>query len=77
MNKNEIKRMFIPSGLSRKMQPLDIAINKIFKDCLKKSYTEYQLEIGGDTIINNQAKIERKKIVEWFMKFGKIKLRME
>ena len=65
MNKNEIKRIFIPGGLTRKLQPLDIAVNKPFKDNLKKCYTQYQLENYNNTITNKQAKVDRKKIVEW------------
>ena len=61
MNKNQIKRLFIPGGLTRKWQKLDIVINKPFKDCLKKWYTQYQLENAGNTITNKQTKIERKK----------------
>ena len=58
MNKNEIKRIFIPGGLTRKLQPLDIAVNQPFKDNFKKCYTQYQLENGGNTITNKQAKAE-------------------
>ena len=61
MNKNQIKRLFIPGGLTWKLQPLNIAINKPFKYCLKKCYTQYQLENAGNTITNKQTKIERKK----------------
>ena len=77
MNNNQIKRLFIPGGLTRKLQPLDIAINKPFKDHLKKCYTKYQLENSGNTITNKQAKIERKKKQNGYMKFGKTKQRVE
>ena len=74
MNKNQIKRLFIPGGLTRKWQKLDIVINKPFKDCLKKCYTQYQLENAGNTITNKQAKIERKKIIEWVHEIWKKKI---
>jgi hypothetical protein len=61
MNKNEIKRIFIPGGLTRKFQLFDIAVNKPCKDCLKKGYTQYQLVISGDNITSKQTKVERKK----------------
>ena len=37
MNENNIKRIFIPGGLKRKFQPLDIGINKPFKESIKKN----------------------------------------
>ena len=37
LNNKIFKRIFIPGGLTRKLQPLDIvAVNKPFKDYIKK-----------------------------------------
>lgn len=35
-NIHKIKRIFIPGGLTRKLQPLDVEVNKPFKDYIKK-----------------------------------------
>ena len=39
LNNKNIKRIFIPGGLTRKLQPLDVAVNKPFKDHIKKFYS--------------------------------------
>ena len=38
LNNKNIKRIFIPGGLTRKLQPLDVAVNKPFKDHIKKIF---------------------------------------
>ena len=38
------KISMIPGGLMRYLQPLDISINKKFKDELKKRYTKYCID---------------------------------
>ena len=37
MDKNRIKRVFIHGRLTSKLQLLDAAFNKPFKDCIKKN----------------------------------------
>ena len=36
---------FIPAGLTRFIKPLDISLNKPFKDTLKKEYMNYCVDI--------------------------------
>ena len=67
LNDNKIKRVFIPGGLTRKLQPLNLSVNKPFKEKLKK-YNQYIIENGEkDNILfhNHQAKVDRKLIVQW------------
>ena len=54
----EIK--FIPSGMTRILQPLDVVINKPFKDLLRKKYVEYSISINCDN-----AKVSYSKIIDW------------
>ena len=44
MEKNGIENCFIPEGLTRLTQPLDISINGPFKTYYKNCYTNYLLE---------------------------------
>ena len=61
---NDYKFMtFIPSGLTRYLQPLDVVVNKPFKEAIKKLYVEYCLEVG----IEN-TKVSRNKIIEMIIK---------
>ena len=50
--KNNIYEVFITRGLTPVCQPLDININKIFKD-----------EIAN--LINNKTRVSRQNVVEW------------
>ena len=53
---------FIPAGLTRFIQPLDVVINKPFKDALRKKYIEYC------SISNNiNAKISKEKMIEFIV----------
>ena len=63
MNEQKIKRIFIPGGLTRKLQPLDIGINKPFKEPLRKKFNLYQQTKIGVILTFKIAKIERKMIL--------------
>ena len=68
LNNNKIKRVFIPGGLTRKLQPLDLSVNKPLKEKLKKKYNQYIIDKGDEdnTLFHNhQAKVDRKLIVQW------------
>ena len=53
---------FIPAGLTLFIQPLDMVINKPFKDALRKKYIEYC------SISNNiNAKITREKMIKFIV----------
>ena len=53
---------FTPAGLTHFIQPLDVVINKPFKDALRKKYNEYC------SISNNiNAKITREKMIEFIV----------
>jgi hypothetical protein len=63
LNDNNIKRIFIPGGLTSKLQPLDVSVNKPFNDCLKQKYNQYQIDNDFNIIANNyQAKIDKSLI---------------
>ena len=66
LNNKNIKRIFIPGGLTRKLQPLNVvAVNKPFKDYIKKNFGEYEIDNNNNIITNHHAKVERKIIVDW------------
>jgi hypothetical protein len=63
-NTNNFKFMtFIPSGLTRYLQPLDVVVNKPFKDAIKKLYIEHCIETGME-----KTKVNRNKIIEMVSK---------
>lgn len=53
---------FIPAGLTRYLQPLDIAVNKTFKDYIKKEYLSLQLE--NDEL----TKVKKETLIKWVCK---------
>ena len=57
--KNNINEVFISRGLTPVCQPLDININKIFKDEMKKLYLNWRANL-----INNQTRVSRQNVVE-------------
>lgn len=61
---NDSKFMsFIPSGLTRYVQPLDLVVNKPFKEGIKKLYVEHCLESETEFM-----KISRNKIIDMVTK---------
>ena len=53
--------MFIPSGLTRFLQPLDISINKPFKDKLRNSHALR----SANNPNNYNKKINKENIINW------------
>ena len=51
---------FVPAGLTRFIQPLDVVVNKPFKDSLRKVYLEYCSQLN-----DNSVKITREKMIEF------------
>jgi transposase-like protein len=58
--------LFIPKGMTGILQPLDIAVNKPFKDRLKTQYTNWLIEKARhNNIITKRPKPAREDIALW------------
>ena len=60
INDWETSISMIPGGLTRYLQPLNVFINKPFKDELRKKYTDYWMETK-----NSNAKVSQNKLINW------------
>ena len=76
MNNNNLNHLFIPAGLTSKLQPLDISVNKVFKNSYKKKYTEYVVT-QSENFFNGVKKPSRDDILNWIDEIwlGKILLK--
>ena len=45
---------FIPAGLTRFIQPLDVVVNKPYKDSLRKKYLEYCSLLNDNSVNHNR-----------------------
>ena len=63
---SETKVMMIPRGLTRYLQPLDVSINKPFKEEIRRKYNEYCIE-------NTNLKVSRKQIIDWVGRCGTVR----
>ncbi len=51
--------IFVPGGLTRYLQPLDIGVNKVFKEALKKEYLYLEN-------LNKTEKVDLKKKKQYY-----------
>ena len=65
LNNKNIKSIFIPGRLTRKLQPVDVTVNKPFKDLIKKNFAQYEIDNNNNIITNHHAKVDRKIILDW------------
>ena len=62
----------IPGGLTKYLQPLDVSINKPFKDELRKKYTDYWIETK-----NSNAKVSQNDLINGFEKYAILKVYLQ
>ena len=63
--KNNSKFILIPPGMTRFVQPLDVCINKPFKDAMRKAYTEYEIKKGMQNKPSHEDLVSRLENV-WY-----------
>ena len=51
---------FIPSGLYRYLQPLDVYLNKVFKNAIKEKYIQHCISNRTENI-----RVSRTNIIDW------------
>ena len=64
MNNNNLNYLFIPTGLTYKLQPLDISVNNAFKNSYKKIYGIYVVT-QSENFFNGVKKPSREDILNW------------
>ncbi len=64
MKSNDIHYIFLPPGTTRYLQPLDVGVNKLFKEKLKEKYLIYQLQ-NKQAIIKNNFKVPKEMVINW------------
>ena len=60
--KYNINQIYAPKGLTPVCQPLDMTINKLIKDEMKRQYLLWR----SSQLDNNNTKVTRKNVIDWF-----------
>ena len=56
--------LFIPAGLTSKLQPLDLTVNRVFKNSYRKKYMDYVV-FYKEKFSNGVEKSSRDDILKW------------
>jgi hypothetical protein len=59
LKENNIEFILIPAGMTPHCQPLDISVNKVFKDNVKLLFEKDRLDYEG---VNNQIKLKQARL---------------
>ena len=59
LKENNIEFILIPAGMTPQCQPLDISVNKLFKDNVKLLFEKDRLDYEG---VNNQIKLKQARL---------------